>query len=523
MESRILDQFGNPIKKKALVKEFAAPSITGVRQAWQVDSVASALTPVRLAQVLQSANEGNDYDAMTLAEEMEEKEPHYGSVLGTRKRAVDGLDIVVESASEDKADEAIAEAVRQQTQRPEFEEMISDLLDGLGKGRSTVEMLWDTSESQWQADFIWRDPRYFILNPENAHELRLRDEADLYKGVALPAYKFITHIPKLKTGIPTRAGLWRLSVVSYMCKSFTLRDWMSFSELFGLPIRVGRYGQGAKDGDIAILRNAVANIGSDAAAVIPETMRIEFIERAGGAGSGHQFFKDLAEWLDKQVSKAVLGQTATTEGTAGKLGADKEQGEVRQDILKADAKQLARTLNRDFVRPFVDLNFGVQKAYPKVSLFVPDNEDLKLLIDAVQGLVPMGLKVKQSEIRDKLNISDPDDDDELLQIPSSKQATQTVQTAQNHVCPHCATHHTALNREDNTADEIDALSDEALQDWQPVMQPMLDPIQQLAEDSADEQEFLARLPELLDTMDANALIQALATQTFKTRGLGNGG
>ncbi|MFP3490946.1 DUF935 family protein, partial [Staphylococcus sp. SIMBA_130] len=74
-------------------------------------------------------NDGHDY--LTLAEEMEEREPHYASVLGTRKRAVSGLDVVVESASDDPADVRLADAVRDLVRDAVFGDLIEDLLDAL--------------------------------------------------------------------------------------------------------------------------------------------------------------------------------------------------------------------------------------------------------------------------------------------------------------------------------------------------------------------------------------------------------
>lgn len=516
-ESPILGLDGKPIKRQVLKEEYARPALVGVRQAWLSDSAANGLHPRRLATLLQSANEGNDYELLTLAEEMEEREAHYGSVLGTRKRAVEGLDIVVEAASEASRDEDIAAAISAQVKRPEFDQLIRDLLDGLGKGRSTCEIMWRTGSLWEPKEFIWRDPRYFRYNPEDPRELRLIDEQDTYLGIPLPDYKFITHTPKLKTGLPVRDGLARLVSVSYMCKSFTLKDWMAFSELFGMPIRVGRYGAGAKEDDIDVLRSAVANIGSDAAAIIPESMRIEFIERVTGSGGGHQLFEKLAEWLDKQISKAVLGQTATTEGTAGKLGNEEAQQEVRQDILTSDAKGLSSTLNRYFVKPFVDLNFGVQEAYPQITLFVPKPENISALVEALSKLVPHGLRVKQSQIRDKLGLEDPEDGDELLQpAQSADVAENRTQSPHTHTA-HC---HTALHRQ-SPGDEMDVLVDDALGDWEAVMEPMVSPVLALVDEVQDENEFLSRLPELLDRMDATELIQSLASATFKARGVGD--
>lgn len=521
-------------KKKDLTNEIATVSVTGVRNAWLTNSLANGLTPTRLAAALQAANHGDDFDLLTLAEEMEEREPHYASVLGTRKLAIEGLPVTVEAAGDDAKSTEIAEAVTRLTETPEFGELCADLLDGLGKGRSTCEILWQTGQHFLPVEFEWRDPRYFKLHPENPKELRLLDEQDMVNGLALPPYKFVTHIPKLKTGIVSRSGLARLVAVSYMCKSFALSDWMAFAELFGLPIRVGRYGQGTSEDDQKILKSAVASIGSDAAAIIPDSMRIEFIERATTA-NGDQLFMRLAEWLDKQTSKAVLGQTATTEGTPGKLGNEDAQSDVRQDILKADAKQLARTINRDLVKPYIDLNWGLQEHYPQVVLFVEEPEDMKLLVGAVEKLVPLGLRVKLSEFNDKLGLATPEEGDEILKAPAVAQPEylgalgddldvddvdgETLEIDVNHICSSCK----ALNQV-QAGDEIDDLLDEVLEDWEPVMVPIINPLIALVDEVGSFAELKARLPELLrDGMDPSELIDHLTAQTFKARGLGDAG
>ena len=283
---------------------------------------------------------------LTLAEEMEEREPHYGSVLGTRKRAVSGLEPVVEAASDAPEDKKIADAVRELIRKPGFGECVDDLLDALGKGYSAVEMKWAPGQA-WVPRYKWRDPRFFVPDENDGHTLRLADEQS-HNGVELPPCKFIVHYPRLKSGLPIRGGLARLAggvvYVQVVCPQ----------GLDGLcrgvrqcPCASVGTSPGALPKDIDTLIKAVANIGSDAAAVLPDNMRIEFVEAAKSAG-GEKLFQGLAEWLDRQVSKAVLGQVASTEGTPGKLGNDDTQAEVRQDILKADAKALGNTVSRGY-------------------------------------------------------------------------------------------------------------------------------------------------------------------------------
>ena len=410
----LYDNRGNPIKpdKNRLKQEISAPSLMGVRSIWR-DAVAPGLTPHALARLLQDAGMGETSAYLTLAEEMEEKDLHYASVIGTRKRAVTRLPVNVEAASDDAASVKIADAVRTLVKQSNFRGLMTDAMDAIGKGFSVTEMIWNTEKKIWTpASYEWRDPRFFTFDQNDMQEIRLKDMADPIHGIPLDPYKFIVHRPKLKSGIPIRSGVAYLACWAWLFKNYTIRNWMAFAEVFGMPIRVGKYGTGASTEEIDILKLAVSNIGVDAAAVIPESMMVEIVEQS--ARNGENLFKVTADWFDAQVSKGVLGQTATTQGTPGKLGNEDVQNEVRRDIRDADAEQLEETLNRDLVVPFVLLNFGPQEIYPRLTLKEPDAEDLTLLVEALEKLVPLGLEVEQSVIRDKLGLPDPDKGAKLL-------------------------------------------------------------------------------------------------------------
>lgn len=521
----ILDGGGRPIKKSELLEEFAAPRLTGVRSVWHA-SVAVTITPQRLAELLESSAQGDDYDYLTLAEEMEEREPHYASVLGTRKRAVAQLPISVEAPTDDAADVKRADAVRALTESPEFEDLLIDLLDALGKGFSAVEMIWNknarlaeiSGAKAWVPErYAHRDQRFFQWDQVTGQHLLLRDEANP-AGLILPQHKFLVHRPKLKSGLPMRGGLARLAAVSYMCKSYTVRDWMAFAEVFGMPLRVGKYGPNASERDVNILRTAVATLGTDAAAVIPDSMRIEF-ESAVNAQGGADLFNRLADWLDKQTSKAVLGQTMTTDDGSS-LSQASVHNEVRLDLRDYDARQLAKTLNRDLVRPFIDLNFGPQTAYPQIRLYQEEAEDLEPWIKAVGEAVDRGVEVEQSQVRDRLGLSDPDPEARskgLLMRPKGAPAEPAsqglpVETNQRQV---------ALNRRELSEGELDELIEGGLEDWVQQLDPTISAIEKLAADSADEAEFLERLPKLLNDVDASPFMRRIATQAFKAFALGD--
>lgn len=414
----LYDHLGRPVQTGDLKRELAGPTLAGVRTVWD-QTTASGLTPYALAGLLAEAAAGDATSYLTLAEEMEERDLHYRCEIGKRRLAVTRLEATVEAASDDPKDEELADQVRELTRRDGFRFLCADLMDALGKGYSVCEILWDRAGQWWPDRYLWRDPRWFVFDRLGRQELRLLDEANSTDGLALAPYKFVAHVPRLKTGIPIRQGIARVAAWAWMCKNFAVKDWMAFAETYGMPLRLGKYGAGASSEDIAVLKLAVANLGSDAAAVIPDSMMVEFVESTKGGGSGgHELYQKLADWLDKQVSRGILGQTATTEGTAGKLGNEDAQAEVREDIRDDDAWQLAATLNRDLVQPFIDLNWGPQQRYPQLQLRAQDQDDLTLLVSALEKLVPLGLKVEQSVIRDKFGLPEPEDDAEILGVPA---------------------------------------------------------------------------------------------------------
>ena len=81
---------------------------------------------------------------------------------------------------------------------------------------------------------------------------------------------------------------------------------------------------------------AVMQIGSDAAGIISKSTEIEFIEAIKADGD---VFKNMAQFCNTEMSKAVLGQTLSSDiGDAGSYAASKTHAEVRQDILESDCK-----------------------------------------------------------------------------------------------------------------------------------------------------------------------------------------
>ncbi|MFZ5427111.1 MAG: DUF935 domain-containing protein, partial [Thermodesulfobacteriota bacterium] len=332
---KLYDAYGREVNLGALKEEEAGPTVTGVRQVVS-GHPAVGLTPARLAVILREAEEGDPTAYLELAEEMEEKDPHYRSVLATRKNQVAGLDLQVDAASDSAEHVRHADLVRAWLDRDELRDELSDILDAVGKGYSQTEIVWDTFSSQWLPQRLeWRDPRWFEFSREDGRTSMLRTEAG---PQPLSPFKYISHVHRSKSGLPIRGGLARVCVWYWLFKNMDIKGWVQLAEVYGMPMRIGKYGAGASEKDKAALLRAVRNIASDAAAIIPQSMMLDFAEaKISGNITLHE---GLARWVDQQFSKAVLGQTGTTDA-GPRVGTADAHEHVRQDIEEADARQLA--------------------------------------------------------------------------------------------------------------------------------------------------------------------------------------
>jgi phage gp29-like protein len=525
--ARLLGPDGQPIDASLLSQEVATPTTIGVR-AVHHERVASGLTPERLAYVLHQAANGSARDYLTLAEEMEERYLHYASQVQTRRLAIEGVtpSIKVPQGVSTK----IADFVHELVDDPGFHDATGLLTDGIAKGYAVIEPIWEYERGALRpVTYKWRDQRFFQFDPVNQTELRLAVDGSL-EGEPLAKPTFMVHAPRTKAGIPIRRGFARAAAWAFLLQSFALKDWSAFAEIYGIPLRLGRYHAGASETDKKALLRAVRDIAADAAAIIPQGMELEFVETKGQRGEA--VFGSLLDYLDKQVSKLVVGQTMTADNGSSMAQA-KVHNEVRLDIQRADGRQLANTVNRDHIAWAVAMNFGPQPVYPSVEYPVAEPEDTKSLADGVAKLVPLGLRVSQTEIRTKFGLSEPGEKDELLTPPRSGQDVVAANDAPTPKaarlsagdcrCPACGGTRTATLAADPAAeaDELDELVADAMADWEELVDPLLAPLREAVARASSFDELLAMMPELAAEVDGSKLADALARLTAKARGLGD--
>lgn len=492
------------------------------RSPWSDFSALRTMTPETLASALTDVRSGECPEKyLEMAQEIELRDLHYRSVLSTRKDAVCGLDIKVTPASDDKKDIEIAEAVNTdivKNKHAKISQLIRDCLDALAKGFAVSEIIWDTGGGTWKpCRYIFRDPRWFQYDKQNGKHVMLRDTVtnELHE---LSPFKYVIHEPHLISGTQITSGLALPALFYFMIKNFDVTSWAAFIDRYGFPIRLGKYGAKATEDDIRTLKRAVASIGADFGAVIPESAEIEIIQ-ASSAKESADAYERLATWVDKQISKLVLGQTMTTdEGSSRAQSQTHEQ--VREDIAKSDIAQLEDTLNAMLVVPYVNFNFSEQESYPTITLYKPDEKNVEQIISAVEKLGSQGLRVKADEIRELLGLSAPDEKDEVV----GGITPQTMAGFGGSEINSVTSPRVELNAAQGGYDidsEIAELEKEALSDYVEITDEIASVLEKACDAATDFDSFQKELERLVTEWKPDDIARLMALSFFKARAAGS--
>ncbi|HHV6870436.1 TPA: DUF935 domain-containing protein [Haemophilus influenzae] len=479
------------------------------------DHPSAKITPSKLKQILEDAENGDIQAQHQLFMDIEEQDSSIAANMMTRKRSVLTLDWrIVEPRNATPAEEKLqAEIDELFYQYPNLEDLFVDLMDAVGHGFSALEIQWVQVDDKWVPKGFRPCPQsWFKLDKEDS--LLLRTPAN-QMGEPLRPFGWVVHRHKSRSTQLARDGLYRTLAWLYMYKHYSVRDFAEFLELYGMPIRIGKYGAGATNAEKRTLLRALAEIGHNAAGIMPESMQIELHNVANaGAASGNNPFLQMVDWCEKSIARLILGQTLTS-GADGKSSTNalgNVHNEVRRDLMISDAKQIAQTITQQIILPYLQINVDPNIAPHRVPYFEFDTkeyEDLSVFADAIPKLTGIGVQISESWVRDKLGIPEPQEGELILSTPQGEKTdekTTALSAMLNHgkgcTCGCRAAALSAQNGKKDEQDELDGLIDDALAnaDFNQQLDPMMKQIVGvvMASESYDEaqEKLIALYPDL---------------------------
>lgn len=408
----------------------------------------NTLDPTRLAAAFALADQGQITDQATLFELVEEQDPHIFAELAKRRRAVTGLEWDLypkEDATQAEIDRT-KELKDMLISIPRFEDAQYDLTDAIGKGLSVLEFDWQTG-SEWLPKALnWVPQREFEINI-NTGELLYRT---LGGAEALRPWGWVVHEHRAKSGYIEQAALFRVLAWTYAYKAYNMRDMQRFLEVYGMPLRLGKYPSGLGKKERDELLRAVRNIGNDGAGIVPSTMTIDFVTQTS-SGNVTDFLNAVAYWEKKQ-SIAILGSTLTSQadGKTSTNALGKIHNEVRREIMLHDVKQIEPTINHQIIAPIVLLNgLFTPDRMPEWRYDTSDEVDQKAMVDVLKTGTELGMEIDVDWAHQALQIPRAGKDAKILTL-SRKSVTPAANAALTRLA--------ALAAKDKTGDIVSAYS-----------------------------------------------------------------
>ncbi len=416
----ILDQFGREIS--ATKKPETAPLSSAHIYMADREYVAAGLTPERLAAMLREADAGDMARQAELFDQVHEKDGHIQGEISKRHNVILDADFTLAPADDSARAQRIADFVQEQIfDRTDWADTLVTLQEAIGNGFSGVELDWDVSAGQAVPTAFSFIPRKRFLFRDEAGYLtdtpRLISD-DAIMGEPIPPWKTMLHVYGGKSGAATRSGIYRVCSWMWLIKNYSIKDWVIFAEVYGMPLRIGKYDPGASADDKRALINAIRSIGTDAAGIISKSTEIEFVETARGKDTG-ELYAALAGFCNKEISKAVLGATLTADvGDTGSYAAANVHNDVRTDLIRADSRAAAATVRHQLIRPVVGFNFGWDAPVPKYTADWTEAEDYKAKAEWMKE-VTAKVAVPAKWFRSEFGIPEPEAGEETVGGPAA--------------------------------------------------------------------------------------------------------
>ena len=190
-------------------------------------------------------------------------------------------------------------------------------------------------------------------------------------------------------------------------KNGNMSDWAQYAEVFGMPMRIGKYDMEDLEGKAA-MEQSLEGAGSASWLAIPKNTDIDFKE-AKGTGDG-KLYENLKNACNEEITILFLGQNMTTED-----GSSKAQGQVHmmveESLHKKDRRNVRRILNKQVKQALMNLGYPISED-GKFGVREENKLSIKERIE-ILNMVKSNTPVSDDEYYTTSGVPKPDNYDEL--------------------------------------------------------------------------------------------------------------
>lgn len=330
---------------------------------------------------------------------------HLESVWSVRCSAASGAEWFMAAGADGKREQEAADAFSEQLSALDVPLIIEEMMNAVAYGYSPLEVLWELDGVRWGiGGIVGKPPQWFEFDQDN--RLVFRTGAVGIEEIPENRFLLVRHRPSYANPYGDKVFSKCFWPVTFKKNGF--RWWTVFVEKYGGAFMYGKYPNNAGEEYKAELLGALEKMVADAVAIAPEgaDITIEALANKGSVSSVHAEYIAMA---NSEISKAVLGQTLTTEiGDKGSYAASKTHNMVREDLAAADRRRIAAAFNR-LASVFTFYNFG-SEVTPPVFSFVKDEDLQEARAERDVKLYAIGWRPKKSYIEREYGMQEEDFD-----------------------------------------------------------------------------------------------------------------
>jgi phage gp29-like protein len=344
-------------------------------------------------------------------------------------------------------------------------------------------------------------------------------------GVPVPERKFIVHRVNPEDDNPYGTGLGLQLWWPVYFKRKGVVAWNKLNDRFGSPTPHGKYPRNASPKEKSTLVDALRAMSNDGYLATPEGMEIALLESKLSGNVTTQ--EQLVRYMDEWIAEVLTGQEPAGKGGGALAAAAIERQNVRQDLTQADSDLLSETLNSTLIQWICEYNgFEPCQVYRQVK----EEEDLKATAETDTLIHAMGYELDADTLRAKYGegwtkraaVVNSASVAGLAGAAAPAAASPAESSAESP-----ASFAEAPNPRAASGDAMDDLVAQELADWQPLVEPLTQPLQRFLEAAAAQglsaAEVMERLPAMLAEMDSSALTDSLTRTAFAAAAGGEAG
>jgi len=301
---------------------------------------------------------------------------HVYSAVQQRKAGVLSLDWELDRG---KTKSRIAKGVQDMLKKQvKLRRLKNQILDSLMLGFQPIELSWNTKSIPWQIKSIEAKPQeWFSFNQDN--ELILDyGMRGINKGTVVPPRSFLLaqHNPSYMN--PYGEKLLSRVFWPVTFKRGGLKFWVQFTEKYGMPFAVGKVPRGTDQKIMDDLAGKLDDMVQDAIAVIYNDQAVEILD-AKSVSANAGIYLQLIEYCDREISKAILTQTLTTDNTGGNGSNALGQTQAgKLDQVNSGDADIVQEVIQQLIDWWCEVNYGPDTETPQFTLFEEEDVDKNL-------------------------------------------------------------------------------------------------------------------------------------------------